>query len=58
MAQLNLFKDYKPLNTCRYGHSSIYMHGYIYVMGGFDHRDDEINSPNTLSSCEVIGFND
>ena len=55
---LNNFKSFSPLNICRYGHSSISMNGLIYVMGGFDHRDDEMNSPNTLSSCEIISFND
>lgn len=34
------------------------MNGHIYVMGGFDHKDDEMNSPNTLSSCEFIKYED
>ena len=34
------------------------MNGYVYVMGGFDHRDDEMNSPNTLSSCEIIRYDE
>ena len=58
MAQLTQFKSCEPLNICRYGHSSICMNGLVYVMGGFDHRDDEMNSPNTLSSCEIIRYED
>ena len=53
----NLFKSYKPLTICRYGHSSIVLNGWIYVLGGFDHRDDEMSSPNTLNSCECINYN-
>jgi len=36
----------------RYGHSSVYMNGVIYAIGGFSHRDLPNEMPVTLASCE------
>lgn len=36
----------------RYGHQSQYLNGYLYVFGGFSHRDLPNEIPLTLASCE------
>lgn len=54
MDQPNIFRSYKALNVPRYGHSSIAIGSNLFVLGGFDHKDDEMNNPNTLKSCECI----
>ena len=36
----------------RYSHSSIFMKGTLYVVGGFDNKDDDNIAPSTLKSCE------
>jgi hypothetical protein len=43
----------KSMNIKRYGHSSIYLNHYIYVIGGYDHIDNSQTSIlSTLKSCE------
>ena len=41
------------MNVPRYGHLSICISNKWFVLGGFDHKDDELNNPNTLKSCEM-----
>ena len=41
----------------RYGHCSISLGDYLYVIGGFDHQDTETTSPSTLMSCEKYDVN-
>jgi hypothetical protein len=36
----------------RYGHTSVYLNGYVYVIGGFSHKDLPNEQPVTLSACE------
>ena len=36
----------------RYGHCSVYMSGYVLVIGGYDHRNLVQATPHTLASCE------
>jgi len=36
----------------RYGHASQSLNGYIYVIGGFSHKDLPNEMPVTLASCE------
>jgi hypothetical protein len=36
------------MNECRYGHAQIYISGYVFVIGGFDHDDRVGNQPSTL----------
>ena len=40
------------MNKKRYSHSSIYLNGSVFVIGGFDNKDDDNVSPSTLKSCE------
>jgi hypothetical protein len=48
---------YNSLNVPRYGHVSVCINNKNFVMGGFDHKDDEMNNPNTLKSCEMSESN-
>lgn len=52
--QAHEMKSAEPLKMCRYGHVSIELGNRVYVLGGFDHKDDELNNPNTLNSCEFL----
>lgn len=36
----------------RYGHTMVFMNGYIFSMGGFSHKDLPNEIPVTLASCE------
>lgn len=36
----------------RYGHSTIFLNGYIFALGGFSHKDIPNEVPVTLASCE------
>ena len=36
----------------RYGHSNLFLNGFIYVIGGFSHKDIPNEIPVTLASCE------
>ena len=40
------------MKTPRYGHASLYINQLVLVMGGFNHRDDEAEAPNSLHTCE------
>lgn len=40
------------MNYRRYAHCSVTLNGYVYVIGGFDNKDAEDVSPNTVNSCE------
>jgi len=40
------------MNYKRYAHASVLLNGYVYVIGGFDNKDAEDVSPNTVNSCE------
>ncbi|CDW74857.1 kelch motif family protein [Stylonychia lemnae] len=40
------------LMEARYGHSQLYLNGYIYAIGGFSHDDNPGVAPITLQSCE------
>jgi len=40
------------MKTSRYGHASLYINQLVLVMGGFNHRDDEAEAPNSLHTCE------
>jgi len=40
------------MNYRWYAHCSVGLNGYVYVMGGFDNKDAEDVSPNTVNSCE------
>jgi hypothetical protein len=41
----------KMLNR-RYAHCSVFLNGYVYVIGGFNNKDAEDVSPNTINSWE------
>eukprot|EP00347_Sterkiella_histriomuscorum_P004289 403361015 len=36
----------------RYGHSQLYLNGYVYAIGGFNHDDNQGIQPSTLQICE------
>ena len=36
----------------RYGHSTIFLNGFIFALGGFSHKDIPNEVPVTLASCE------
>jgi hypothetical protein len=36
----------------RYSHSSVFLKDSLYVVGGFDNKDDDNIAPSTLKSCE------
>jgi len=40
------------MKSPRYGHASVYINQLVLVLGGFNHRDDEAQAPNTLKHCE------
>lgn len=50
MVSKNLRK--KNILHRRYAHSSVYLNGHVYIIGGYDHKDHEKATPNTLNSCE------
>lgn len=52
MPDINNFQKVASMNNKRYGHSAIYVKGYLWVAGGFDHQDTETTSPSTLVACE------
>lgn len=45
-------KKLKNMNKKRYAHASIYLNGCIYVLGGFDNKDNDQSPQSTLKSCE------
>ena len=42
----------------RYAHGCINLNGYAYVLGGFDNKDADGVTPNTLDSCERYSFHE
>lgn len=40
------------MNHKRYGHCSIYANGYVYVIGGFEQKDEIEYDLKTISICE------
>ena len=50
--QIRVFREVKPLKLGRYGHCSVFINSLVLVLGGFNHRDDEAQVPNTLNACE------
>ena len=42
----------KDMRNKRYAHCSPHLNGYVFVIGGFDNKDSEDVSPNTLALCE------
>ena len=42
----------------RYGHSSIFLNGFVYCIGGFSHKDLPNEIPVTLASCEKYSPHD
>ena len=46
------FNRIAPMQEPRYGHSQVYLNGYVYAIGGFNHDDDVGMQPSTLTSCE------
>jgi len=53
-----IFKGLKGMNKHRYAHSSLIINNYIYVLGGFDHKDDQKTHPSTLKACEKYSIKD
>ena len=61
--ELNLKSITKPVKKKnmllkRYGHSSVFLNGFIYIMGGFSHKDIPNEVPVTLASCEKFSVLD
>jgi hypothetical protein len=48
----------KNMLTKRFGHSSMFLNGYIYVIGGFSHRDVPNEAPVTIASCEKFAVHE
>jgi hypothetical protein len=42
----------------RYGHSQIFLNGFIYCLGGFSHKDLPNEIPVTLASCERFSMSE
>lgn len=42
----------KKMMNRRYAHCSVFLNGYVYAIGGFNNKDAEDVSPNTINSCE------
>jgi hypothetical protein len=42
----------KKMMNRRYAHCSVFLNGYVYVIGGFNNKDAEDVSPETVNSCE------
>ena len=42
----------------RYAHSSIFMNGYVYVLGGYAHKDVPNENPVTLASVEKYSLHE
>lgn len=42
----------RNMQAKRFGHSAIFLNGYVYAIGGFSHRDVPNETPVTLSSVE------
>ena len=42
----------RPMLLKRYGHSSCYLNGIVYCVGGFSHKDLPNEQPVTLNACE------
>lgn len=51
-ANISMNTKLKNMHKKRYAHCSIYLNGCVYVMGGFDHKDNNKSPPSTLKSCE------
>lgn len=45
-------KEVQPMKGARYGHASVFINQMVLVLGGFNHRDDEAQAPQTLNKCE------
>lgn len=46
------------MNQKRFGHSCVFLNGYIYVIGGFAHKDVPNEAPDTLSTCEKFAIHE
>jgi len=44
------------MNKKRYGHCSVYLNNSVYVVGGYNHKDEEKIQPVTLKHCEKYNF--
>ncbi|CDW72594.1 kelch motif family protein [Stylonychia lemnae] len=49
---MRTFREVQRLKQARYGHASVFINHLVLVLGGFNHRDDEAQAPNTLNTCE------
>jgi hypothetical protein len=49
---MRVLREVMPLQQARYGHATVYINQLVLVLGGFNHKDDEGSTPNTLSTCE------
>ena len=52
ISQLYVARSAAGMSHRRYGHCSVYMSGYVLVIGGYDHRNLVQATPHTLASCE------
>ena len=50
-------KKKRPMQLKRYGHTSVYMNGFVYIIGGFSHKDIPNEQPCTLNACEKYSVN-
>ena len=48
----------KNMNQKWFGHSCVFLNGYIYVIGGFAHKDVPNEAPDTLSTCEKFAIHE
>ena len=48
----------KNMLSKRFGHSCIFLNGYIYVIGGFSHWDVPNEAPVTLATCEKFAVHE
>lgn len=49
---MRVFREVQRMKQARYGHAIVYVNQLVLVLGGFNHRDDEAQAPNTLNTCE------
>jgi hypothetical protein len=49
---IRVFREVKGMKQARYGHASVLINHIVLALGGFNHRDDEAQAPNTLLTCE------
>ena len=48
----------RNMQVKRFGHSAIFLNGYVYSIGGFSHRDVPNETPVTLSSVERFAIHE